>query len=322
MKGKLAIIVPVRNGGTLLHTTVHSCGLSAISGAEAEVLVFDNCSEDRATDGLPTTVGRDIPVRVIHNDSDFGRVGNWNRGVQLARERGFEFATFLFVGDTWVEGDTAAKLLDLMRTSGSDLGLAQYLTIDESGRILRNSARISFTGATSVLPAQALLHAMMRRGHLPITPLQANIYRLRADNRPEFDERRPLTTDLDATLEYVAHGSGSIALIAQPLCAWLARKGRVFCTSGLESFMADHFRQLRYAETLSGCPVDWSKAKSVFLLGNARSGVTFGGWRSLPGVLRSALSYASCEPGVINPIDMATLVIRHLATGRSSLHVG
>jgi hypothetical protein len=258
---------------------------------------------------------------VLRNERDLGRVGNWNRGVQLAREGGFEFLTFLFAGDTWLPGDTVPKMLDIMCATGSDLGLAPYVTVDDHGRILRYSARISFAGASRVLPAQHLLEAMMHRGHLPITPLQANIYRVREDGLPHFDVDRPLTTDLDATIEYLVSRPAPVALIAKPFCAWLARKGRVFCSSGLEAFMADHFRQLRHAQELSNCPVDWTRAKSVFLLGFFRNGLTFGGWQQMPNLLRSAFAHAAAEPGQISPADLAGVAIRHLVTGRSTLHL-
>jgi hypothetical protein len=323
MKCKLAVIIPVRNGGELLEASVLSCGRSSLTGQDAELLVLDNCSDDGAVDGLPSQVGSSsLPVRVIRNERDLGRVGNWNRGVELARERGFTFITFLFAGDTWLAGSAAAELLERMCSSGAQLGLAPYVTVSEQGKMLRRSNRVSFAGSGKLIESRELLRAMMRRGHLPITPLQANIYRLGPDKFPQFAEDRPLTTDMDATVEYLARRGGMVALTSRPFCAWLARKGRVFCTSGLESFMADHFRQLQYAESLSSCPVNWSKAKSVFLLGCLMNGITFTGWRSLPRVARSALLHASRAPGTINPVDVSALVLRRLVAGKSSLHLG
>jgi len=321
MNGKLAVIIPVRNGGGLLVSSVLSCGASSLSGEEAELLVLDNCSEDDAVGRLPATVGHGLPVRILHNERDLGRVGNWNRGVEVARERGFPYATFLFAGDTWLPGDGAARLLGRMRASGAELGLAPYVTVNEQGRLLRHSNRISFAGADKIIESRRLLRVMMERGHMPITPLQANIYRLDADSLPRFSEDRPLTTDMDATVEYLARRGGRVALTPKPFCAWLGRKGRVFCSSGLEAFMRDHFRQLDHAAKLSDCPVNWSKAKSVFLLGYLMNAVTFSGWHSLPGVLRSAIEQTRQVPGSINPLDLSALVLRKVLAGRSSLHL-
>lgn len=319
MRPELAIVVPVRDGGRYLHASVDSIGAASLAPGRAEVLVLDNCSGDGAPAALPAFTG-DVPVRVIQNERDLGRVGNWNRGIAIARERGFAYATFLFAGDTWIPGSAGERLLDLMRRSGACLGLAPYLTVDESGRILRRSARVSFRGASKVVPAADLLAAMAGRGHLPVTPLQANIYRI-AERFPVFDEGRPLTTDMDATLEFLASTAASVALTADPFCAWLARKGRVFCSSGLEAFMADHFRQLRRAEEIAGRPVDWTSAKSLFLIGYIRNGLTFAGLAALPGVVRSAMRHAAAEPGRVDPFDITRLLLAKALAGRSSLHL-
>jgi hypothetical protein len=312
----------VRNGGDLLLRSVLSCGAVETKGVRMEVLVLDNCSDDDAINRLPAVLPNAIPVRVIRNERDLGRVGNWNRCMGTARALDFQFATFLFAGDTWTRSSAAADLISVMQSHGADLGLAPYLIVNEEGEVCRRSARISFPGKSCVLPATALLQAMMDRGSMPVTPLQANIYRLRNDNLPLFDEGRPLTTDMDATLEYLARGCRSIALIAEPFCAWLSRKGRTFCTSGFEPFMADHFRQLRYAEEISGMPVNWTRAKSTFVMSYLQNAVTFGGWRSVPAMASSIFYHASAQPGFLDPIDLVGLIAGKIAGGRSVLHVG
>jgi hypothetical protein len=320
MKGRLAVVIPVRNGGELLHRSVLSCGQSALTGADAEILVFDNCSDDGAPGTLPAAAGC-LPVRVFRNPRDLGRVGNWNRGVEAAAELGFEYVTFLFAGDTWTPGAGAQRLLQVMRESGADLGLAPYLIVDEEGRLRRYSARVSLDGDSKLVGAGEFLNAALQSGSLPITPLQANIYRLRPENLLRFDENRPLTTDMDATVEFLASAAGPVAVTTEPFCAWLARKGRVFCTAGLESFMADHFRQLEHAETVTGRRVNWTRAKSVFLLGYLHNALTFTGWRAAPTVLRSALAHAAQVPGTVNLFDMAALALRKFALGKSVVHL-
>ncbi len=320
MNGRLAILVPVRNGGEWLRRTVLSCGQSSLTGAEAEVLVFDNCSDDGAPERLPSTVGC-LPVRVFRNPRDLGRVGNWNRSVEAATAMGFDYVTFLFAGDTWLPGTAAERLLGLMVESGADLGLAPYLIVDERGRVLRWSPRVSIEGEAKVASAGDFLGALMAFGSLPITPLQANIYRLRGDGLPKFDESRPLTTDMDATVEYLAKADGPVAVTNAPFCAWLTRGGRVFCSSGLEAFMADHFRQLEFAQQISGRRVNWTRAKSVFLISYLRNALTFTGWRSAPAVMRRALQHADAVPGRVNPLDIAALIVQRLALRRSLVHL-
>jgi len=320
MKERLAVLVPVRNGGQWLLRTVASCGASGLNSEQAEILVLDNCSDDGAVEALPAFSGS-LPVRVLRNPRDLGRVGNWNRAVAAAAEREFAYITFLFAGDTWIGGEGVSRLLEQMRSARADLGLAPYLMVDEAGRVRRRSARVSIDGECRAFPARRFLRALLDRGALPITPLQANIYRLRGDGLPRFDENRPLTTDMDATLEYLASGTGSVAIATEPFCAWLVRPGRVFCSSGLEAFMADHFRQLRHAETISGFPVNWSKAKSAFVLAYAQNAWTFAGWRRAPGVLKSAIKKAREVPGALNLVDLAALVLRRAVARKSVVHL-
>lgn len=321
MKERLAILVPVRNGGEWLLRTVASCGGSGLHSQEAEILVLDNCSDDGAVQALPSRSGN-LPVRVLRNLRDLGRVGNWNRAVEAAAERGFAYITFLFAGDTWIQGDGVRRLLEQMGSASADLGLAPYVMVDEAGRVRRRSARVSIHGESRVIPVDQFLRALLDRGALPVTPLQANIYRLRGDGLPRFDENRPLTTDMDATLEYLASGTGPVAITAEPFCAWLMRPGRVFCTSGLEAFMADHFRQLRHAEKVSGFPVNWSHAKAAFFLAYAQNAWTFAGWRQAAGVLKLAVKEAREVPGVLNFVDLAALVLRRAVARRSVVHLG
>jgi hypothetical protein len=148
------------------------------------------------------------------------------------------------------------------------------------------------------------------------------MYRLRGDGLPKFDDSRPLTTDMDATLEYLATAQGPVAVTKAPFCAWLARGGRVFCSSGLDSFMADHFRQLQLAQQLSGKRLNWTRAKSVFLLSYLRNALTFTGWRSAPAVVRRALQHAAAVPGRVNPLDIASLLVQRFALGKSLVHLG
>lgn len=318
---KLAVLVPVRNGGELLSRSVQSIGGADLKGVDVEVLVFDNVSDDGAADALPSHLANGIPVRVARNECDLGRVGNWNRCVESARAAGFEYATFLFAGDTWLEGSAVRDLLARMDDAGACLGLAAYQMVREDGSLLCHSPRISSASAHSCTSVRDLFGRMMRRGHIPITPLQANIYRLEPDRPLLFDSDCPLTTDMFATIDFLCAMAGRVVVSAEPFAAWLARSGRVFCSSGLDAFLADHFRQLEYAATRSGIELDYGSAKSVFVSSYLRSALQFGGWRSLPSMVRKTMREAGSYPGSLNPADMARLVIDKFLFGRSALHL-
>ncbi len=85
--------------------------------------------------------------------------------------------------------------------------------------------------------------------------------------------------------------------------------------------MADHFRQLQHAESVSGIPLNWSRAKTIFFISYIQNALTFSGWRGLPSVLRSAARHASRYPGLLNPVDLSMLLARRFFLRQSSLHL-
>ena len=91
------IAIPAYNCERTVGMTLESC---ARQTAPVDVLVVDNHS----TDGTRETVERAAAdrgnVELIANDANLGRVGNWNRCLDLFREREHEFFKPLFAGDT------------------------------------------------------------------------------------------------------------------------------------------------------------------------------------------------------------------------------
>src|SRR5436309_2181552 len=96
MDGTVAILIPTFEGGALLHRTVSSCFNVGLDRSRFEVIVVDNAS----TDGSVKQLSRDVTV--CENPNNVGRVGNWNRALEIAEEGGFTYAAFLFVGDEWL----------------------------------------------------------------------------------------------------------------------------------------------------------------------------------------------------------------------------
>jgi len=321
-RNRLAILMPVRNAGPLLGRSLGSLGMAEIGPGEAEVLVLDNASDDGSTEELPARLDNGVAVHLVRNGRDLGRVGNWQKAVEVARDGGFGYAAFLFAGDTWAPGDGARRLLGLMRRSGACLGLAPYQMVREDGSLLCHSPRISIGGEEAVAGSEDLFDRMLRRGHLPLTPLQANIYRLEPERRLEFDPEEPLTTDMYATIDFLAAAPGTVAVTRTPFCRWLARPERVFCRSGLVAFLRDHFRQLEHAARRTGRRLDYSRARSVFLISYARAALQFGSAGGVVPLLGEVFREAGRHPGWWNPADIVLLAARKWLHGRSVLHLG
>jgi glycosyltransferase involved in cell wall biosynthesis len=124
MNGKLAVLMPVFNGGALLEESIRSCAESGLDPQRYEILLVDNCSTDGAVDRLAAAKPGAVPVRIFRNSGNLGRIGNWNRAVEIAEEEGFAWATFLFVGDVWLPGGSLPRILALMEEHGADFALS------------------------------------------------------------------------------------------------------------------------------------------------------------------------------------------------------
>ncbi len=91
---KLAVLVPVFNGGRNLAASLRSCAASGLHPDQYEIIVVDNGSTDDAVSKLPAVNPGGAPVRVFSNGSNIGRVQNWNRALEIAADLGFRWVTF------------------------------------------------------------------------------------------------------------------------------------------------------------------------------------------------------------------------------------
>ena len=76
-----SIVVPTYNRAGLLKRTVESA-LQQDGFDDYEVLVVDDCSEDRTWDYLRSV--RDPKLRIFRNDPRLGMGRNWNQAVRLS----------------------------------------------------------------------------------------------------------------------------------------------------------------------------------------------------------------------------------------------
>ncbi len=86
-----SLVIPVRNGGDLLH----QCVAAAVSqtAKPAEIIIFDTESTDGALAGVKKLVGK-IPLRVISiRKNEFDHGGTRNAALKLARENWVLFLT-------------------------------------------------------------------------------------------------------------------------------------------------------------------------------------------------------------------------------------
>lgn len=272
MTSKLAILVPCYNGGDLLRTTVESCGRSGLSGDRFEVLVVDNCSTDASTSKLPAVLSNGAPVHVYVNETNLGRVGNWNRALQIAAEGDFTYAVFLFVGDEWLPNGSIGALIDDMDNAGSILGMAAMRIVAQDGEHVRAGARVSITGAASNVASRALIAQAVETGRLPFAPIQANVYRIYNECPLVFDtaESNSLNADIEGTAVFIQQHPGTITIVSSPYLIWRDRPGRYFTAQDPWFVFIETRRTLQRLSDITGLPVNWRSANSVGMLAALR----------------------------------------------------
>lgn len=268
---RLAVLVPVFNGGDHLLRSIASCSNAALRPDEYEVVVVDNCSDDTAVADLTRLTPDGAPIHIFHNEQNIGRVRNWNRAVSLALELGFRYITFLFAGDCWTAGPALRELLDCVRVSGARAGFAPFIVTDAHGAPKQQSRRFYVSGdQAAVCSAEQFVTRMLESGMFPLGPLQANIYRIDRDNPLSFDPAHPTRTDVQATLDFVRRTNGPIAITSRPFLEWREHGGRFHASMGPARTIEDYMQTFHSACLQTKLPVNYARAKSRVVLNSMR----------------------------------------------------
>jgi hypothetical protein len=279
---ELAVLFPCYNAGARLRESVESCAAAGLPPDKYALIVVDNCSTDGSIESLPAADTNNVPVQVIRNEQNLGRVANWNRALEVAGKDGFRFATFLFAGDTWRPASSIHELMNLMEQNGAVLGMAPIRIVEEDGYPApREGARVSIKGQSAIADAGTFLEYIVRVGRLPFAPIQANIYRLFPDHPLRFDPdpKYALNTDIEATIAWLRVHPGKIALVATPFLVWKGHAGRFLSRQDPWFVMLETRASLRRVSELTGIQVDWASANAISLLMSIRelsSGGTLG----------------------------------------------
>lgn len=91
------VAIPAFNCRDAIASSLESC---ARQTAPCDVFVVDNCSTDDTPAIAERFVRRDGRFRLFVNERNLGRVGNWNRCLELLAEHGHDVIHLLFAGDT------------------------------------------------------------------------------------------------------------------------------------------------------------------------------------------------------------------------------
>jgi hypothetical protein len=315
MDGTVAILIPTFNGGALLHRTVASCFNVGLDRSRFRVIVVDNASTDASVTRL------DNDVEVYENPRNLGRIGNWNRALEIAEERGFTYAAFLFVGDEWLPNGSFQSLLNSMDANGSVLGMAALHIVRDDGSLLRKGARVTIRGTTAQVDSGRLLAHSINKGRLPFAPIQANVYRvvrqdpLRFSSEPED----ALNTDIEGTAQFLQDHPGPVSIEAHPYLLWRERSGRFFATQDPWTIFMKTRQTLKRLSASTGVPIDWASANAIAMLASLRETPHSMPWRERLSFRSRALRFLLSDTSGLSAAKMTAFIARKLFLGHNYL---
>ncbi len=315
MDNKLAILVPVFNGGPGLIETILSCSNARLSPDQYEIIVVDNCSTDRSTETLPDKDINGAHIRLFKNDSNIGRVGNFNRAIEIAERNKFDFLTFLFVEDKWIPNSSIPYLLKLMVDENASMGMASLRMVNEDDKLICLAKRFSIRGESSVIPKESLLKKTISIGHLAYGPAQANVYRIYPKNKLRFDPTEPMTTDQEATVKFLSNSDDPVVFAAKPYMQWKAHKGRKFMRENPVYLIKDTMILLRKLSEITKIQVQWREANSVILLSSMSAVRNF--HKARLALFYSVIQYMMKQSGFLSPTMLLKISFMKLIFKRS-----
>jgi glycosyltransferase involved in cell wall biosynthesis len=264
--GKIAILIPTFNGGSLLLQTVMSVARAGLPAESYEILVSDNASTDGSAAALPPEDCQGAHITIRRNQTNLGRIANWNCAVAAAEEMGFSYALILMVGDALADR-AILDLRDRMARQDAVLGIASCVIADEALRPIRTARRICWRGDVEAgLPVARFLGQSLAQGAMLFAPLGANLYRIDGRTRLRFDVSDESHTDHLATALFAQEAGRPIVYLDRPISIWRRRPGRFHASITVAQRLAGDFRVMERACGASRLPLNHSRIRASLLL--------------------------------------------------------
>lgn len=266
MNKKLAVLIPVHNGGKLLFETVVSCSNADLHPSQYEIIVVDNCSTDGALDSLPKQDKNGAPIKIYKNEKNLGRVGNWNRAIKIATEEGFTYATFLFIGDTWLPNGSLPQLLKVMDKNEIVVSCASFEIHDIKHNLKSKQRVFVLEKKFALIDSKTFVKKCAEIGALAFGPPQANIYRLFKTEPLFFQSDNPTLTDQEATAYYLLKHQTKVLLTNQPFSAWRSHPNRFHHTMDFVTLINNDLNLLKKIQRALSISVNEKKVNSYILM--------------------------------------------------------
>ena len=216
----LTIAIPTYNGGEPLLEAIESCRYINLPDDEFEVLIVNNCSTDDSIERIKRQFDDFTPIRIVENDKNYGRIGNWNRCIDIAYG---EYMLFLFANDLLAEENHLKEILSLMKQN-EDCSLINMPWIISDYKMTNMNLPPQFFKRTpeySYVSCEKHIRKVVETGKLPFVPLQSNILQrcILIERNIKFDSELSISSD-GVFLAKLAIGTGIVGFFEKPSVIW------------------------------------------------------------------------------------------------------
>jgi glycosyltransferase involved in cell wall biosynthesis len=256
----VSVCIPVFNGERYIGAALAS--VLAQTFDDYEVVVVDNCSDDKTVDIVE---GFDDPrIRLLRNESNIGAEGNWNRAVDEARGR---YVKLLCADDllhpTCLERQVA--LLDAHPRAAFVAGKRDIVDADDAV-LVRGRGLFGMTG--EIEPTTALRRVVLSGTNPfgePVTVLMRDSARRAAGG---FSAARPYMIDVDLWARLLDHGTvvaspETVGAFRVSLGSWSYSLAREQVAQSRALFLE---LQQRHPDAVSGVDVARGTARAAMLM--------------------------------------------------------
>ncbi len=96
IENKVLVVIPTYNASEFIQRSINSCIEQSVS---PEIWIVDNQSDDDTCDIVRKYCEKYNNIKLFINEINLGRIGNWNRCLDLFEESEYVWLKFLFMGD-------------------------------------------------------------------------------------------------------------------------------------------------------------------------------------------------------------------------------
>jgi len=175
------ILIPTFNAEQFLERTL----VSALNQTKkVDIVVVDNCSTDNTI-----KIAQKYNVEIVQNSSNLGRIGNWNRCIEIAQEKRAPFFKLLFAGDILKE-NAFEEYEKVFENNNIGLITSKYEIVERDGT---NSFNQTIEKEKSFTSKEALELNLQKRNWYASPSIQA--FRTESIKDVRFDDKLPWAAD-------------------------------------------------------------------------------------------------------------------------------